>query len=115
MIDAWRIFKQPELPTDRGRIRSPGREQKEPGVARCHQNTALVAICLVQPKQFVECYRALQIRHAHTDVVESLYHVRWLRLLLRPVAKTSESSPRRRKPLSLFRPPKSNRSRLRRS
>src|SRR6516164_11657782 len=104
MIDAWRIFKQPELPTDRRRIRSPGREQKEPGVARCHQNTALVAIRLAQPEQFVERYRTLQIGNAHTDVVESLHHVRWLRLFRRPVAKTSESSPRQQKPLSPFRP-----------
>src|SRR5262245_45027472 len=92
MIDARRIFKQPELSTDRGRIRSPGREQKEPGVARSHQNTALVAICLAQPEQFVECYRTLQIGYAHTDVVESFHHVRWFRLFRRPVAKTSESS-----------------------
>jgi len=37
-------------------------------------------------------------------VVESLHHVRWVRLLLRPFAKTSESGPRRRKVLSLFPP-----------
>src|SRR5215469_4766888 len=75
----------------------------------------LVAICLAQTEQFVECYRTFQIGHAHTDVVESLHHVRWLRLLLRPAAKTSESGPTRRKPLSLFRSLKSSRSHLRRS
>src|SRR5262249_55217195 len=66
-------------------------------------------------REFVECPRTLQIGHADTDVVESLHHVRWLRLLLRPVAKTSESGPTRRKPLLLFRPLKSSRSHLRRS
>src|SRR5262249_11925393 len=75
MIEPWRIFEQPELPTDRVWIRLPGGKQKESRVARCHQNTALVAICLAQSKQLVECYRTLQIGHADADVVESLHHL----------------------------------------